>query len=158
MRPHSGEQGQRCGAQADHGDSECQDLGQVRPVQRLAAAERPLVAGPLEVADHRDGRAKEDQRRAYDMPAPRDTGEWRQQLGDRQPGYDKSERGAAPSQEGPLIGEGKSGIRLSPFLRFPMIGRVCPTDDARRTLLSFLAAREHALQVPEPCRSRRPLT
>src|ERR1700680_4310757 len=46
------------------------------------------------------------------MSAPGDTREGRQQLDDRQPGNYEGQRGPAPRQEGPLVGEGEAGIRF----------------------------------------------
>lgn len=83
-----GEQGQRGGAQGDDRDAQSQDPGQQRAAQRLTTAQRTLIPGPLEVADHRNSRAEQDQRRPDNVPAPRDAGEW-EQLGNRQPGDDQ---------------------------------------------------------------------
>jgi hypothetical protein len=46
------------------------------------------------------------------MSAPGDTREGWQQLDHRQPGNYESQRGPAPRQEGPLVGEGEAGIRF----------------------------------------------
>jgi hypothetical protein len=83
---------------------------------RRQAARR--VAVPLEVADHGDGGAEEDQRGSDDGRAPWGTRERRQQLHDRQPGRHQGKSGTAPGEEGSLVGLGKAGIRLGAFRGF----------------------------------------
>src|SRR5262249_50675733 len=121
---HRRQQREPRGDQADDRDGYRQDLGEAGPGQRFTVAERPLAGLPFQVADHRYGTAGQDQRRGGDVTPPGNAGGRVRRRRERQPADYQRERGAAPRQEGPLVGEGVAGARLGAVIVRAGGGRV----------------------------------